>query len=78
MVTDWQGLQIKEFGICLEGTGEQMEGKTQSIPWRRGHHKFIKLLWAVEGDFIMTKTFTNEKGQKPSSEQLQEVVEAKT
>ena len=29
------------------------------------------------GDFIMTKTFTINKGQKPTEEQLQEVIEAK-
>ena len=29
------------------------------------------------GDFIMTKTFIINKGQKPTEEQLQEVIEAK-
>ena len=29
------------------------------------------------GDFIMTKTFIINKGQKPTKEQLQEVMEAK-
>ena len=29
------------------------------------------------GDYIMTRTFIIEKGQKPTEEQLQEVLEAK-
>ena len=29
------------------------------------------------GDFIMTKTFIINKGQKPTNEQLQEVIKAK-